>query len=342
VREHGAGHRHVDGLSRRARDPLVDLPDALPVEPCRRSARARDPVQRDHVEDLVARLRGRIRQIQGRPPVEQDHLDAGLLLDRELGLEVPVAECDRDDRAALDRRTGDIRFAPEAEQQERYVDCGLALSPADCGPDAAGKIALIERGGTPFTAKAASAEAAGAIAAIIYNDEPGNFAGTLIVVEPGIPVAAMSQEDGHALLEHVEGGVSTIELALTWGDPFSIEGQLSGFSSRGPNDDWMLKPDIVAPGNNITAPVPRAGQLASVDGYADAGGTSMSAPHISGIAALLAEAHPDWTPQMAKTAIMNTAVQLTDPETGDLYSVLDQGAGLVVAEAAVNTPALIG
>jgi minor extracellular serine protease Vpr len=231
---------------------------------------------------------------------------------------------------------------PEEDQVERYVDCGLALSPTDCGAEAAGKIALIERGGTPFTAKAASAEAAGAIAAIIYNNEPGNFAGTLIVVEPGIPVAAMSQEDGHALLEHVEGGVSTIDLALTWGDPHSIEGQLSGFSSRGPNDDWVLKPDVVAPGNNITAPVPRAGQLASLDGYGDAGGTSMSAPHISGIAALLTEARPDWTPQMVKTAIMNTAVQLTNPETGDLYSVLDQGAGLVDAHAAVNAPALIG
>ena len=117
---------------------------------------------------------------------------------------------------------------------------------------------------------------------------------------------------------------------------------MAGFSSRGPNDDWMLKPDIVAPGNNITAPAPRAGQLASVDGYADAGGTSMSAPHISGVAALLSEAHPDWTPQMTKTAMMNTAVQLRNPDTGDLYSVLDQGAGLVDAHAAVNTPALIG
>lgn len=231
---------------------------------------------------------------------------------------------------------------PETNQTELYVDCGLALTPADCGTDAMGRIALIERGGTPFTAKAASAEAAGAIAAIIYNDQPGNFAGTLIAVEPSIPVAAMSQEHGHALLEHVDGGVSTEELLLAWDDPHSIVGQVTGFSSRGPNDDFVIKPDVVAPGNNITAPVPRVGQLASPDGYADAGGTSMSAPHVSGILAQLSELHPDWTPQMLKTALMNTAAQLVDPATGDRYSVHDQGAGLVDAHAAATTPALLG
>jgi subtilisin family serine protease len=231
---------------------------------------------------------------------------------------------------------------PDDAQQARYVDCGLALTPADCGADATGRIALIERGGTPFTAKATNAEAAGAIAAVIYNDEPGNFAGTLIAVEPGIPVVAMSQEDGHALLEHVDGQVSTVDLVLDWSDPRSIVDQIAGFSSRGPNDDWVIKPDVVAPGNNITAPVPRVGQLASTDGYADAGGTSMAAPHIAGILAQLRQLHPDWTPQMLKTALMNTAVQLTDPQTGDLYSVHDQGAGLVDAHAAATTPMLFG
>ena len=232
---------------------------------------------------------------------------------------------------------------PADDQTELYVHCGLAVTPADCGPDAAGKIALIERGITPFSTKAVNAEAAGAIAAVIYNAEPGNFAGSLTGVTPGIPVVAISQEDGHALLEFVgDDGVSTTEARLAWSDPLMIAGQVAGFSSRGPNDDWVIKPDVVAPGNDITSSVPRAGQLASPDGYGEAGGTSMAAPHVAGILAQLTELYPGWTPQMLKTALMNTAVQLTDPDTGGPYSVHDQGAGLVDAYAAATTPALLG
>ncbi|HSK25081.1 MAG TPA: S8 family serine peptidase [Egicoccus sp.] len=232
---------------------------------------------------------------------------------------------------------------PDEDQTELFVHCGLAATPADCGAEAGGKIALIQRGTTPFSAKAVSAEAAGAIAAVIYNEEPGNFAGSLTGVTPGIPVVAISQEHGHALLELLdEDGVSTTDLRLAWSDPQALVGQVAGFSSRGPNDDWVIKPDVVAPGNDITSSVPRAGQLASPDGYGQAGGTSMASPHVAGILAQLTQLHPGWTPQMLKTALMNTAVQLTDPATGEPYSVHDQGAGLVDAHAAATTPALLG
>ncbi|MFA9446731.1 S8 family serine peptidase [Egicoccus sp. AB-alg6-2] len=232
---------------------------------------------------------------------------------------------------------------PDADQTTPFVDCGLALTPADCGAAAAGRIALIERGIAPFSTKGASAEAAGAIAAVIYNEEPGNFAGSLTGVTPGIPVVAISQEDGHALRELFGAdGVSTADLRLAWSEPRSIVGQVTGFSSRGPNDDFVIKPDVVAPGNDITSSVPRAGQLASPDGYGQAGGTSMAAPHVAGILAQLTELHPDWTPPMLKTALMNTAVQLVDPATDAPYSVHDQGAGMVDAFAAATTPALLG
>src|SRR5690606_28584454 len=99
---------------------------------------------------------------------------------------------------------------------------------ADCGAEAAGRIALMERGVTPFSTKGASAEAAGAIAAVIYNEEPGNFAGSLTGVTPGIPVVAISQDDGHALLELLDGGVSTTELRLAWSDPQAMVGQVAG------------------------------------------------------------------------------------------------------------------
>lgn len=233
---------------------------------------------------------------------------------------------------------------PAAAQVSAYADCGRALTVADCPLGTDGKIALIERGDTPFTAKAATAEAVGAIAAIIYNNEPGNFAGTLIVLEPAIPVVAMAQADGHRLLEFVDPvtGISTVDLNLDWENPNNISDQIAGFSSRGPNDDWVLKPDVVAPGNNITSSVPVAGQLASPDRYAPAGGTSMASPHGAGALAVLRAAHPEWSPEWLKSALMNTAVQLVDPADGRPFSIHDQGAGRIDVAAAASAPALFG
>ncbi|CAN6580774.1 unnamed protein product [Malus baccata var. baccata] len=87
--------------------------------------------------------------------------------------------------------------------------------------------------------------------------------------------------------------------------------KITSFSSRGPNleSPGILKPDIVGPGVSILAAWP-----VSVDNATDSNatfnmisGTSMSCPHLSGIAALLKSSHPDWSPAAIKSAIMTTA-----------------------------------
>ena len=68
-----------------------------------------------------------------------------------------------------------------------------------------GKIALIRRGLIAFEEKVRRAHDAGAVGAVIYNNEPGNFTGTLF--SPGlIPAVAISQEDGERILEFVDSG----------------------------------------------------------------------------------------------------------------------------------------
>ncbi|TLS43005.1 peptidase S8/S53 subtilisin kexin sedolisin [Streptomyces montanus] len=118
--------------------------------------------------------------------------------------------------------------------------------------------------------------------------------------------------------------------------------QLASFSSRGPRlGDSAVKPEITAPGVGITAARASGTSMGTpVDAnYTSANGTSMATPHVAGAAALVAQAHPDWTGQQIKQALATTA------KTNTVNSVFEQGDGRVDAVRAVRqgvfaTPAL--
>ncbi|KAK1276836.1 Subtilisin-like protease [Acorus gramineus] len=96
--------------------------------------------------------------------------------------------------------------------------------------------------------------------------------------------------------------------------------QVAVFSSRGPDvkdfsfqDADLLKPDILAPGSLIWAAwTPNGTDEANYvgEGFAMVSGTSMAAPHIAGIAALIKQHHPAWSPAAIKSALMTTASTL--------------------------------
>lgn len=80
------------------------------------------------------------------------------------------------------------------------------------------------------------------------------------------------------------------------------------FSSRGPTRvDKLDKPDILAPGVNITAADSRTG------GYRSLSGTSMATPFAAGVAALMVQARPGITPEQVKQLMLKTADKLTPP-----------------------------
>ncbi len=91
--------------------------------------------------------------------------------------------------------------SPSATATGQLVPAGLGY--ADDFPDeVAGNVALIERGVLAFSEKVANAEAAGAVAAVIYNNEAGPFSGQFGAT-PGIPAVAIAREDGESLLDRI-------------------------------------------------------------------------------------------------------------------------------------------
>lgn len=107
---------------------------------------------------------------------------------------------------------------------------------------------------------------------------------------------------------------------------------IARFSSRGPTPiDGRLKPDVVAPGVGVVSAC-TDGTYETCDGpYVAKDGTSMATPHVSGVAALMLQRHPDWSPGRVKAALLSTAEPLDANAT-----VYDQGAGLVDASRAVE------
>src|SRR4029077_3070003 len=121
---------------------------------------------------------------------------------------------------------------------------------------------------------------------------------------------------------------------------------MAAFSSRGPRGDW-IKPDVVAPGVQVLAgTTPQPDQTTADNGppgnlFMAIAGTSMATPHAAGVSALVKAAHPDWTPEEIKSALMTSSVQDVVKEDGVTPAgVFDDGAGSIRADRAV-TPTLV-
>ncbi len=208
-----------------------------------------------------------------------------------------------------------------------------------------GKIAFIERGGCDFDIKVSNAEDAGAIAALVYS-----IAGDAIVMNgaPGlvdIPALMIGQADGNLILAELEAD-NVVNAVLDKG-LFLTEAEtgnrMATFSARGPAPaPAILKPDVTAPGVNILAGfTPEAANTMSGETYAYLSGTSMATPHVSGIAALLLEANPDWSPSALKSALMTSARQDISRDDEEAPATpFDFGAGHIVPNDAVE-PGLV-
>lgn len=185
-----------------------------------------------------------------------------------------------------------------------------------------GTIALIIRGELWFFEKVRNAYDAGAIGAIIFNNMPGNFSGSLMN-ESEIPAVSLSQAEGNYLLELMERRTVVVRINQTKGISYDL---VSLISSLGPGPGYTIKPNVVAPGSNIKS-------TSFEGGYAVKEGTGIAAPYVSGACALLLQLYPEWTPEDMMAAVMNTAQDLG-------YCPFMQGAGRIDVFKAATTEIL--
>ncbi|HYI22560.1 MAG TPA: S8 family serine peptidase [Candidatus Limnocylindrales bacterium] len=202
----------------------------------------------------------------------------------------------------------------------------------------AGKIVICERGTNARVEKGYNVLQGGAVGMILYN----------------VGVTDLETDNHYLPTVHVNDAAETINAFVTanptatatWttGVASAVPGDvMASFSSRGPLGDFV-KPDVTAPGVQILAGAspehlddPAEGLGPDGQLFQAIAGTSMSSPHAAGVAALIKDAHPSWTPGQIKSAMMTSSVQSVLKEDGATpANPFDRGAGSIRANRAVN------
>ena len=238
------------------------------------------------------------------------------------------------------------------EELEYYVIDGLGYETDFYGSDGMslveGKVAVVRRGELSFGTKIMNAEAAGAIAVLVWNnvsEDIYNF-GMQISDDgetyPTIPAGLISLENGEKMAAAEN---KTLVISAKPGErPSAESGQMSVFSSWGVSPNLSLEPDLTGIGGNVYS-------CYDGGGYGLMSGTSMSAPQVAGVTALVmqylqdrygSEGKGDGTLRtMANALLMSTADPIISADSGIEVSPRQQGAGLVDAFEAITTNAYL-
>ena len=243
-------------------------------------------------------------------------------------------------------RPGGPFSAPLADVT-RLGDDGLACESLGTGT-LTGRIALVKRGTCAFSIKVNNAQAAGAVAVIIYQwDGVNSIFPPTGLATTGIPAAMIANSNGVALKDFL---ATHLDRTATL-DPTLVEVEVSDFndvdyySSRGPAiGTYGIKPELVATGSDLytaTQNFDFNGDLFDTSRFTSVGGTSFAAALTAGAAAVVWQRNPGFTPAQVKSALVNTA----DPNVGEWLNSTTRvtaeqksaGAGLLRLDKAVET-----
>ncbi|PRQ51727.1 putative cucumisin [Rosa chinensis] len=221
------------------------------------------------------------------------------------------------------------------------------------------KIVVCDRGINSRAAKGEVVKKAGGVGMILAN---GVFDGEGLVADCHVlPATAVAASTGDEIRQYITAASKSksppTATILFKGTRIRVKPApvVASFSARGPNPEApeILKPDVIAPGLNILAAWPDKVGPSGIPSdkrtteFNILSGTSMACPHVSGLAALLKAAHPEWSPAAIRSALMTTAYTvdnrgetMLDESSGNTSTVMDFGAGHVHPQKAMD-PGLV-
>jgi subtilisin family serine protease len=197
-----------------------------------------------------------------------------------------------------------------------------------------GKIVVCDRGVNNRVDKSLAVANAGGVGMILANTVAGQSLNADFHSVPSIHVDNVA---GTAIKAYLTGAGAGATATISAQDPTPVRApEMASFSSFGPalaGGGDLLKPDITAPGVDVIAAVAPPGNLGN--NFNSLSGTSMSSPHIAGLAALIKSAHPTWSPMWIKSALMTNATTLDNTgqpirRSGVNATPLNFGSGHVV------------